>query len=107
MKSLSHVVSIIASVTGDVTSITALSAALSTMLLEAQYSRAFEVEADQFALQYLQDHYIPLKHFADSLVRMENASRAYVPMPNYLATHPATHQRVKLFQDQVPTNSGE
>jgi len=43
MKSLSHVVSIIASVTGDVTSITALSAALPTMLLEAQYSRAFEV----------------------------------------------------------------
>lgn len=107
MKSLSHVVLIIASVTGDVTSITALSAALPTMLLEAQFLRVLEVEADQFALQSLQDHDIPPKHFADSLVRMENASRAYVQMPNYLATHTATHQRVKLFQDQVLTNSGE
>ena len=42
----SAVVLLIASVTGDVTSITALSATLPTMLLEAQYSRAFETEAD-------------------------------------------------------------
>jgi len=40
----SAAVLLISSVTGDVTSITALSAALPTMLLEAKYSRAFETD---------------------------------------------------------------
>ncbi len=94
----SAVVLLIASVTGDITSITALSAALPTLLLEAKYSRTFETEADQFALEYLQDHDILPKHFADILVRMEEASGADSSAHNYLATHPATSERVKLFQ---------
>ena len=89
---------LIASVTGDVTSITALSGALPTMLLEAKYSRAFESEADQFALQYLRDHDIPPKHFADILVRMEKTSGTHSSTHDYLATHPATSERVEMFQ---------
>ena len=103
----SAVVLLIASVTGDVTSITALSATLPTMLLEAQYSRAFETEADQFALQYLQEHEIPLNHFADILTRMENVKGTQGQLPNYLASHPATHDRVKMFQQKDTADSGE
>ena len=103
----SAMVLLIASVTGDVTSITALSATLPTLLLEAQYSRAFETEADQFALQYLQERDIPLKHFADILTRMENLKGTQGQLPNYLASHPATHERVKMFQQQDAADSGE
>ncbi|MFB3061614.1 MAG: M48 family metallopeptidase, partial [Candidatus Binatia bacterium] len=103
----SAMVLLIASVTGDVTSITALSATLPTMLLEAQYSRAFETEADQFALRYLQQHNIPLTHFADILTRMENYKGPQGQVPNYLATHPATSQRVKMFQDKNSPDSGK
>jgi len=101
----SAVVLIIASVTGDVTSITALSATLPTILLEAQYSRAFETEADQFALQYLQEHNIPLTHFADILMRMESVRGNQGQVPNYLATHPATKKRVEMFKIQDATDS--
>ena len=103
----SAVVLLIASVTGDVTSITALSAALPTMLLQAQYSRVFETEADQFALKYLQEHDIPLKHFADILTRMENVKGPKGQLPNYLASHPATHERVKMFHKQDAADSRE
>ena len=103
----SAVVLLIVSVTGDVTSITALSAALPTMLLEAQYSRAFETEADQFALQYLQEHNIPLKYFSDILTRMESYKGTPGQVPDYLATHPATSQRVKMFQDKNSPDSGK
>jgi len=96
----SVVVLVIASVTGDVTSITALSAAIPTMLLEAKYSRAFEMEADQFALQYLRAHNIPPKYFADILLRLEKEIGHDSVTHNYLASHPATGERVKFFKDQ-------
>jgi len=91
---------VIASVTGDVTSITALSAALPTMLLEAKYSRAFEMEADQFALKYLRAHNIPPKYFVDILLRLEKKTGYDSARHNYLASHPATSERVKMFKGE-------
>ena len=49
----SAVAVIIAAVTGDLTSITALSATVPTVLMQAKYSRDFEREADAFAFSYL------------------------------------------------------
>ncbi len=95
----SALVLVIASVTGDVTSITGLSAALPTMLLEAQYSRIFETEADQFALEYLQEQGIPLRHFTEILQRMEKGKDTQNQLPNYLASHPSTEDRVAIFQE--------
>lgn len=94
----SVVVLVIASVTGDVTSVTALSAAMPTVLLEAKYSRAFEMEADQFALQYLRSRNIPPKYFADILLRLEKETGYGSVKHNYLASHPATSERVKMFK---------
>lgn len=96
----SGTVLLISSITGDITSITALSAALPTMLLEAKYSRAFESEADEFALQYLDDHDIPAKHFADILGRLEELSGTNSRTRDYLATHPPTSRRLKIFKGQ-------
>ncbi len=96
----SAVALLIASATGDLTSLTALSAALPTLLVKAKYSRAFEMEADQFALQYLRAHNIPPKHFADILLRVEKESGFNSEAHNYLASHPETTQRMKLFKGE-------
>ncbi len=101
----SATVLLVASLTGDVTSITALSGALPTMLLEAKYSRTFETEADEFALQYLLDHDIPPQHFADIVLRMDKTSGTHSNTHNYLASHPATSERARMFQGHHSSSS--
>jgi Zn-dependent protease with chaperone function len=98
--------------TGDVSS---LIVALPVLFVQMGYSRQFEYEADQFAYDYLQQHQIPLYHFADILEGMERAhterrdkqaeehqeegsSRA-ADVFEYLSTHPATEERVKRFRE--------
>ncbi|MFQ5631895.1 MAG: M48 family metalloprotease, partial [bacterium] len=93
----SAAVLVLASITGDVTSITALSSAMPTMLLEAKYSRAFEIEADQFALDYLRWNNIPTEHFANILLRLEQENGYNSETHSYLSSHPATSDRVKMF----------
>ncbi len=96
----SAVALLIASATGDVTSLTALSAALPTLLVRAKYSRAFETEADRFALQYLLDHNIPTTNYADILVRLDKARARDGDAHNYLASHPVTSQRIRTFKEE-------
>lgn len=96
----SVVVLVLATVTGDITSITALSGALPTILLEAKYSRAFELEADQYAIEFLLAHGISPGCFADLLFRLEQETGYDNEIPNYLASHPATGDRVKLFKSE-------
>ena len=84
---------LIAVAIGDITSITSLAAALPTVLLHAKYSRQFENEADDFALDYLANRKIPAARFSAILDRMERKGS----MPSgldYLATHPATRERI-------------
>jgi len=90
---------IVVSITGDVTSIGALSAALPTLLIEAKYSRDFEWEADQYALKYLKNNNIAPKYFADILLRLEKATPQYNDAYHYLSSHPATRERLRVFQD--------
>ena len=94
----SAVALLVASVAGDLTSHTDLSAALPKLLLEAGYSRAFEMEADQFALQYLLAHDIPPASFANILLRLEERTAHKSEGHNYLASHPMTSQRIRMFR---------
>jgi Zn-dependent protease with chaperone function len=93
----SAVVLVIASVTGDVSSVSSLAATVPTLLVEAKYSRAFEREADGFALDYLRAHDIPPRYFADILRRLERQRRGG-GVHDFLATHPTTEERVQLFE---------
>jgi predicted Zn-dependent protease len=95
----SAVALLIASVTGDLASVTALSAALPTLLVEAKYSRAFETEADRFALEYLREHRIPPAHFADMLSRLDVAIGRKREVHDYLASHPVTSERIRMFRE--------
>ena len=94
---------IIASLTGDLTSITSLGAALPTALVDARYSRQFENEADAAAVAYLKMQQIPVSRFADILQRLQteherrrgSAGSAGVPFGDLFSTHPETAARLE------------
>jgi Zn-dependent protease with chaperone function len=93
---------IIAAVTGDITSITSLSATLPTALINAGYSREFENEADDAAVAYLRRAGVSPRIYADILGRLEaehgkksgdkDTGTASV---DPFASHPATAERIK------------
>ncbi len=95
---------LIAAVTGDITSITSLSATIPTALINAGYSREFENEADDAAVAYLLKAGIQPRVYADTLARLQaehdkksgekGASHSWSPM-DLLSTHPVTSERIK------------
>ena len=89
---------VIAALTGDVASSSALAAALPAMLIQAQYSRTFEREADRFALDSLRRLGIAPRRFADILLRLQQArggrGRWFGRLPRYALSDLGTHARV-------------
>jgi predicted Zn-dependent protease len=85
---------LISAITGDASSITALGAALPTLLIETKYARDLEMEADDFALDYLQAQGISRGHFADILLRLEEHVATPRP-PDFLSTHPDSKERAR------------
>jgi hypothetical protein len=79
---------------GDLSSVTSFAAALPTMLLQAKYSRQFEIEADEFALDYLAKKGIPPDAFSSLLERLERGGGTTAGL-DYFSTHPATRERVE------------
>lgn len=93
---------LVAAVTGDVTSITALAATLPTVLAEARYSRDFEREADDGAVAWLRRQNLPVQPYAELLARLQaqltakNGARPETgKLRNYLSTHPDTAERIR------------
>jgi Zn-dependent protease with chaperone function len=95
----SVVILLVASISGDITSITTLSATMPTWFLEASYSRRFETEADEYALQYMLANDIPPHYFADILLKLEQSAGGDSSSSNFLSTHPATEERAKMFRE--------
>jgi len=91
----SATVLLMAVVTGDLTSIASLAGALPAILLQAKYSRDFEREADEFALDYMKRNGIPSESFGAILLRMDKRRGAATDIPDYLSTHPAASERVE------------
>lgn len=85
-----------------------ISSALATapvILLHADYSRAFEREADRFAKEMMRANGISPARLADLLERMEetHARRHGAPSaPEYLSSHPATAERLRELRGQRP-----
>jgi Zn-dependent protease with chaperone function len=84
-------------VIGDVST---LLAAVPATLVDLEYSRDMEREADDYAIALLRSHGIPTAPTAALLERM--SKRAPEPeaqgWPGYLSTHPPTPERVELFR---------
>ena len=87
---------------GDVTSVTSLAAAAPTLLLRAKFSRDFEREADDYALDYLAKRAISPDAFTAILQRMEEKQTGRKAgdkdASDYLSSHPATRDRVLRAQ---------
>ena len=89
-------------VAGDAVGMTFLAAALPAMLLDAQYSRAFEEEADAAAIEQLRRHGRSPKAFADVMRRFAadpRTSEPDDPLFRYLSTHPATEERIRRAEE--------
>jgi len=95
----SVVAGLFAAITGDIAVAGSIAAGVPTLLLQASYSRDFEFEADQFALEYLQATDQPLSSFANIMVRMEVKAKDRPEGFSLLRTHPATAERIAAFRD--------
>jgi len=84
--------------TGDVSSTSAMVAALPTLLVEAQYSQAFEREADRYAYEYLTRRGIEPAHFANLMERLEQRRRGAGGALAYLSSHPPTAERLRRLR---------
>jgi Zn-dependent protease with chaperone function len=92
---------------GDVSS---LLAGAPVALLQAKYSRELETQADDYAVRMLLANGVAPSRLADLLARMEalrslrrQAAAASPGLPDYLASHPATEERIKALRDaQMP-----
>jgi Zn-dependent protease with chaperone function len=95
----SAVALVIASVTGDIFSITATAATVPTILIQTKFSREFEIEADEFSRDYLHRHGIPLERFANILRRLHDKGSAQPETPGFLSTHPLLKERLHMFEN--------
>jgi len=91
----------VASLTGDLTSLTSLSATLPTLLVELKYSRAFELEADDYAIDMLRDIDIAPETLGDILIRLT----ADMPeLPPYFKSHPSSPERAARITEGLQPN---
>jgi len=94
----SVVAGLIVLVTGDASSAGSIAAGIPTLLARADYSRAFELDADSVAREFLVAREIPLQSFADIIMRLEEEHGAVPEAAGFLATHPAAAERARNFR---------
>lgn len=95
----SLVAGLLAVLTGDVAVAGSIAAGLPTMLVQASYSRDFEIEADEVAREYLLATGQSLCVYADIMRRMAKQTDAHPELLSLLRTHPGTEERVASFCD--------
>lgn len=101
---------LIAALTGDLLSVTSLSAALPTALVDASFSREFEREADGAAIAWMKSAGVAPRRYAEMLGRLQARLDARGGQPfarknairNYLSTHPDTGERIRRILAAEP-----
>lgn len=87
-------------ITGDLSSTSGFVAAVPAALAEASFSREFEREADDYAVDYLRRAKIARSHFAALLERMGEEHGDSEGAAEFLATHPSTRERVERLRER-------
>ena len=83
---------------GDVSTVLA---ALPAILIDLDYSRSMEREADSYAIELLRANGIPTQSLATLFERMQQAHEkrgSQSDWPAYLSTHPPTPERIESFR---------
>lgn len=90
--------------TGDASGVSEIFLGLPVILTELGYSRKFEYEADQYAIDYLLKNNIDPGYLATILEKAENrekrtkkSEKSSSSLPSYLSTHPATEERIEII----------
>ena len=91
---------LVATLLGDVTSVTGLAASIPTFLVEQRYSREFEYEADAFALDWMRSQGVPDEEFAAILEALHNehGGGSDDDLSQYLSTHPSIVERIEAIR---------
>jgi Zn-dependent protease with chaperone function len=89
---------LISALLGDVTSITSAAASLPTVLLNSEYSRGFEREADTAVALYFFDKGWNVKPYQDILLRITDRRSDY-PGESVWSSHPVTSERIEFLQE--------
>ena len=83
--------------TGDLSSTSSIVATVPTLLIEAQFSQAFEREADGYALAHMRRANIAPAHFANLMRRMQVRAGGEGSIASFLSTHPSNSERIRRF----------
>lgn len=105
---------VMATLTGDLVSITSLAATLPMTLVDASFSRSFEYEADDAAIAWMKSAGVPGRRYAEILGRLQaqldsRTSAAFDkkhPVRNYISTHPETAERIRRIMKKSAGISG-
>lgn len=82
---------------GDITSLSSLSVTLPTILVESRYSRQFELEADDYAVEFLQARQIDVRQFVRILTLLEGSHNTEAKF-DYLSSHPDMDKRIARIE---------
>ena len=72
-----------------------------SQLAGLSYSRNLELEADENGLKLLQKSGIPLRGIPDLFEKMNAAAGGEPGVPNFLSTHPALEERIRLAKERI------
>jgi len=90
---------LLVTITGDISSISSIGAALPTLMVQLKFSREFETEADDFAIRYLQDNNISTEPLLKLLKSLDSKyDEEDTGISNYFSSHPATIERIKKLK---------
>lgn len=100
--------------TGDASGVNELLVGLPVLLTQLGYSRNFENEADDYALQYMRSQQMDPAHFSRIMTRLQNSFCVSTDSDEesseealhcgesgwqkYLSTHPSTQERIEKFK---------
>lgn len=84
-----------ATITGDAATLSAAVTGLPAVLAQAEYSRDFEREADDFAFHLLRQRGMSAEAFATVMERIEGDCECEAGVLDFLSTHPFTAERIE------------
>ena len=90
----SVVATVVATLTGDASTLTLAVSGLPVLLVQAKYSREFETEADEFAFTLLRENDLSPELFADLMERLAQGREENPRAWSFLSSHPVTADRV-------------